>query len=512
MTGSNARMDKPQGEQSSTEYRFPNISATSIVLANLIPLAGVLFWGWDAKYIVLLWWAEVGITWFFGGAKLHFVSVVRSGDFSVGNIASHIIRHLAGFCILMITLHLLGTVSICAVLFPSGPTPASDLIDILYSVFLTEFISKSGPLFALAALTLRHGISFLVDFIAIGEYRSPVWQNTKEIHKFTDQIINHRLLMVVAFIFLASSSNSVQMIIVLQTIKIYVELREHKSDRKKAAGKKTKETSPGENADTEANGKENHNDSSEVAIKDAQARLMEAASDGLTWIVRMYLVKGVDVNARALYDVTPLMRAATNGHTETASLLLNYGANVNALTTYGATALMFAAMNGHKEVLELLIDWHADLNAKTDFGKTARKYAADAGHSEIVELLERAESMMGVPQEVDASAEASSAENVNATEIPLGNAALIQASLDGDNQAVLMLLQNGADINSVTKYGETALMLAAMRGHIDIVRILLADGADVNERDEKDRTALMYADQAGYTEIAQMLKKAGAEE
>lgn len=55
-------MDKPQGQHSNTEYKFPKILATSPILANLIPVFGVVFWGWSFSYIVLLYWLEILIT------------------------------------------------------------------------------------------------------------------------------------------------------------------------------------------------------------------------------------------------------------------------------------------------------------------------------------------------------------------------------------------------------------------------------------------------------------------
>ena len=90
--------------------------------------------------------------------------------------------------------------------------------------------------------------------------------------------------------------------------------------------------------------------------------------------------------------------------------------------------------------------------------------------------------------------------------------ALMSAASAGHTKVIRTLLDNGADVNALTTYGETALMLAAMRGHTETARVLLINGADVNARDEKGRTALMYAEHLGHTDIVKLLKQTGFEE
>jgi hypothetical protein len=46
------------GEPGALEQAFPWLSTASLVVANLIPLAGVLFWGWDMFAVMFLFWAE----------------------------------------------------------------------------------------------------------------------------------------------------------------------------------------------------------------------------------------------------------------------------------------------------------------------------------------------------------------------------------------------------------------------------------------------------------------------
>ena len=87
-----------------------------------------------------------------------------------------------------------------------------------------------------------------------------------------------------------------------------------------------------------------------------------------------------------------------------------------------------------------------------------------------------------------------------------GRTALMYAASAGCTETVKLLLDHGADINAKTKYGyRTALMLAAIGGHTETVKLLLERGADVNTIGEFDRPALMCAALEGHTEIVNLL-------
>ena len=84
--------------------------------------------------------------------------------------------------------------------------------------------------------------------------------------------------------------------------------------------------------------------------------------------------------------------------------------------------------------------------------------------------------------------------------------------------AVLRLLQEGADVNATSKFGETALLRAVRCAYADreaapkIVRLLLEQGADINAQTTLiGETALMRATYYGYVEIARILLDNGAD-
>lgn len=73
------------------------------------------------------------------------------------------------------------------------------------------------------------------------------------------------------------------------------------------------------------------------------------------------------------------------------------------------------------------------------------------------------------------------------------NTALILAAVDGRNNEVRALLEDGSDVNAKNMYGMTALMYAAEGNHAETVVILLEAGADINARNNEGSTALMIA-------------------
>ena len=88
---------------------------------------------------------------------------------------------------------------------------------------------------------------------------------------------------------------------------------------------------------------------------------------------------------------------------------------------------------------------------------------------------------------------------------------LLDAAADGDAQAVVALLQRGADVNASFPVVRThPLMVAAAHGHVDTVRALLDAGANVNTADITGWTPLHAAAYNGNAHIVNLLVERGA--
>ena len=70
--------------------------------------------------------------------------------------------------------------------------------------------------------------------------------------------------------------------------------------------------------------------------------------------------------------------------------------------------------------------------------------------------------------------------------------ALLEAARQGDRAKVEALLNEGADIDSRSRYGATPLFFAADRGHLDLVRLLVERGAELDIEDTFYRTSPLH--------------------
>lgn len=85
-------------------------------------------------------------------------------------------------------------------------------------------------------------------------------------------------------------------------------------------------------------------------------QLHDAARSGDSERAKALLSKGADVNAKGLYDQTPLFFAADRGHVEVVKVLLAAGAKVNIKDTfYGMTPAARASMKKRYDVISLLL-------------------------------------------------------------------------------------------------------------------------------------------------------------
>ena len=89
---------------------------------------------------------------------------------------------------------------------------------------------------------------------------------------------------------------------------------------------------------------------------------------------------------------------------------------------------------------------------------------------------------------------------------------LLSATRKGDLVAVKRLLDDGADVNTRTRYASTPLFFACDRGHLEIARLLIARGADLNAKDNfYNATALSLAMSKKHQAIVSLMIEKGAD-
>ncbi|MDP1928132.1 MAG: ankyrin repeat domain-containing protein [Thiobacillus sp.] len=175
--------------------------------------------------------------------------------------------------------------------------------------------------------------------------------------------------------------------------------------------------------------------------------LMTAAGRGNIKVTNYLLARGADPNAADRAGFTALYSAAGSDYgLSTAAALLSHGAKPNAKNMHGGTALHQAASQGAIKVIELLLANKADVNAGDNEGYTPLHGAVSYGKNDtrktVVEILLK------------------SGANVNAKTTRDGETPFHKAIARGDVELVKLLLNYGADVNAISKFGVSSLYFA----------------------------------------------------
>ena len=198
-------------------------------------------------------------------------------------------------------------------------------------------------------------------------------------------------------------------------------------------------------------------------------------------ILRVIAGLGTDTCSR----VKALYYAARKALSESVNILLQNGIDP-ASKGNEEMALCNVAREGHTKTLEALLQNCAKSYCPS--GATVLHRAANHGNQRAVEVL--------VQNGADLGAKTSH-----------GDTPLHHAVQSRKNEIVGYLLKHGADPSSADCFDETALHMAAQMGGLDIVKILLINGADPNLKDKWGFTALRLAEIWGHKEIIELLQR-----
>lgn len=186
--------------------------------------------------------------------------------------------------------------------------------------------------------------------------------------------------------------------------------------------------------------------------------------------------------------MTSIMSAAGSGRIDAATTLLDGGANVNEKDSRsGDTPLIRAALNGRSEMVLFLLKRGADAKAINNQGETALTHVGTRCLS---------------PDAAKALMAGAAKGEINKALLNAATGPHDPVSCPG---LVKFLVENGADLNYQSSYGNTALILASMWGHSEVVRFLLSKGADTSLKNKDGNTAL---DEAKNSEIRRILSDA----
>jgi uncharacterized protein len=272
-----------------------------------------------------------------------------------------------------------------------------------------------------------------------------------------------------------------------------------------------------------------------AANRNGSTPLWLAASQGDAPMIEALLKNGADANEQLPLGRRPLMLAARSGRVDAVRALLNGGADPNAREdARGTTALMQAADQGHADVITVLIEGGADVAAASKpvlrDGRTAALGKSgdprNAVRQQVIAIicdqetpdLSRLNELVAETTEDAVLAEAgevpsvrngdpcniqrddlgfvftSGRPNRQAREPDGGELTpLVYAARAGSVEAARVLLEAGADVNQVTRYGWSPLLAATQNRNYQMGKFLIEHGADVNIANKGGWTPLYLA-------------------
>jgi hypothetical protein len=208
----------PAADPATSDDRNLPPSALVLVAANLVPLAGVLAFGWSVYPVLLVYWCE--------NVAVGAFNVLRIAFAQPQNLAANLGKlFLIPFFIVhygMFTM--VHGIFVVALFGPKGagaPGPSG----------LGLAVRQAHIGWAVLAIALSHGYSFLHNYLFSGEYRQASPQLLM-MQPYARVMVLHATILLGGFAFMALHAPAAALV-VLVGLKTAIDLRSHLSERRK---------------------------------------------------------------------------------------------------------------------------------------------------------------------------------------------------------------------------------------------------------------------------------------
>ena len=212
LTGKDSAQREAESTALSTGHLKPRskLSALALMIANLIPLLGVLVWDWRIGDIMLLYWAESAVIGFYNLLKIQRVAgwgIVFFGPFFIGHYGGFMVGHL---------------------LFIYGffGDNFSNSNDVSVAQLLLDF---QGLAPALLGFFISHGVSYFTNFLGRREYLG-IEVAAQMGQPYRRIIIMHVTIIFGGFLVMAFSS-ALPALLLLIALKVGADLKGHFAER-----------------------------------------------------------------------------------------------------------------------------------------------------------------------------------------------------------------------------------------------------------------------------------------
>ncbi|MCJ1446131.1 MAG: hypothetical protein MMC23_006636 [Stictis urceolatum] len=293
-------------------------------------------------------------------------------------------------------------------------------------------------------------------------------------------------------------------------------------------------------------------------LSNTQLDLLEAVRAGDAARVEVLIRDGQDINKRDSRGRTNLHAAISHGNVSLAELLLRQpGVMTNTTDKNGSSPLSIAITKGYEVIVSSILEHcQTDLHLRNPQSPTLLGLAvvreeepltyhllkmgtmedwdhltplerlaaaANAGQANLVQMLlsaytdpslrEQHAEDFGIRDSIHSPTHV--VRLLLRSEIGVGNVGLRtttilhRAARDGYMEIVILLLENGVDINILDQYRQTPLIVACVAGRKEIAELLIHKETDLQILDYDWENALHKAAYSGNTMIAEMLLDQG---
>ena len=187
-------------------------SSLMLIVANLVPVAGAVFFGWRLSDVMVIYWAESAVVGLFNLLKIIVIGRwpgLFAGLFFLGHFGGFMVVHF----LFIYTLFVEGF---------GGEGPSGDLAEV-FSLFL-------GLWPALLALLLSHGYSFFANFVGCREYAGRTVK-TQMSEPYSRIIFMHLVLIFGGGLAMVLGEPTPVLLIVI-ALKIFFDLKAHLKQRR----------------------------------------------------------------------------------------------------------------------------------------------------------------------------------------------------------------------------------------------------------------------------------------
>lgn len=214
----------------------------ALVLANLVPLAGVLFFGWDALALLLLYWLEnlvIGV--------YTLLRMVRAEGFKGLGAGAFFVFHYGFFCaihgVFVLTIASLGAATNPAdELFPDDAIVP--LMPFLLLANLLEWIGREMPallFLPLLGFVVSHGLSFVEHVIVGGEDEGRSAQKIMGDPYRRIAMMHVAILAGGGMIIALGGGSAALMLVALVGLKTWLDLTQHRKEHRRRAREASRE-------------------------------------------------------------------------------------------------------------------------------------------------------------------------------------------------------------------------------------------------------------------------------